>query len=216
MYEVTTMNLLIIGATGGTGRELVEQALSQGHTVTAFVRNPAKVKIEHERLTVVKGNILEYDSVENAVKGKDAVLSALGHKRWLVKNTILSEGTKSIIQAMEKHGVKRFVCETALGIGDSRGKLGLYYTLFVIPFLLYFYFKDKELQERYIRESNLDWTIVRPGQLTNGRKRGVYRHGPQVGNRFFTVRVSRADVADFMLKQLTDKSYLLKTSGISY
>ena len=210
------MNLLIIGATGGTGRELVEQALSQGHTVTAFVRNPAKVKIEHERLTVVKGNILEYDSVENAVKGKDAVLSVLGHKRWLVKNTILSEGTKNIIQAMEKHGVKRLVCETALGIGDSRGKLGLYYTLFVIPFLLYFYFKDKELQERYIRESNLDWTIVRPGQLTNGRKRGVYRHGSHVGSRFFTVRVSRADVADFMLKQLTDKSYLLKTSGISF
>ena len=210
------MNLLIIGATGGTGRQLVEQALAQGHNVTAFVRNPAKVRIKHEWLSVAKGNVLDNETVDKAVQGKDAVLSALGHKRWLGKTTILSEGTRNIIAAMKKHGVRRFICETSLGIGNSRGNLGLYYTLFVIPLLLYLYFKDKELQERYIMESNLDWIIVRPGQLTNGKRRGLYRPGPDVGSKFFTVRISRADVADFMLKQLTDDSYLRKTPGIAY
>ncbi len=78
------MNLLIIGATGGTGRALVDQALTQGHTVTAFVCNPAKIKPMRERLTLVQGDVLHYESVERAVQGKDAVLSALGHKRWVM------------------------------------------------------------------------------------------------------------------------------------
>jgi len=210
------MNLLVIGATGGTGRAIVEQALSQGHNVTAFVRNPAKMRIKQDRLTVVQGNVLNYESVAAAAQGKDAVLSALGHKRWFIKTSILSEGTKNIITAMQKHGVRRLVCETSLGVGDSRGKLGLYYTLFVIPFIVYFYFRDKEQQERYIRESALDWIIVRPGQLTNGRKRVTYRHGPEVGSRLLTVRISRGDVADFMLRQVRDNSYLRKTPAVAY
>ena len=210
------MNLLIIGATGGTGRELVRQALDQGHKVTAFVRNPGKFHLQHPNLTVAKGNVLDPVSVESAVIGKDAVLSALGHKRWFIKTTILSVGTKNIIAAMEKHRVGRFVCETTLGISETWGRLGLYYTLFVIPVITYFYFKDKERQERLIKESMLDWTIVRPGQLTNGRKRGVYRHGDDIGNWIFTVHVSRADVADFMLRQLVGSEYLRKTPAISY
>jgi uncharacterized protein YbjT (DUF2867 family) len=117
---------------------------------------------------------------------------------------------------MEYHGVKRFICETSLGIGDSRGRLGLYYTLFVVPAVIYFYFRDKERQERYIKESKLEWVIVRPGQLTNGRERGTCRHGASVGNWFVTVKISRADVAGFMLRQLTDDSYLRKTPGVAY
>lgn len=210
------MNLLIFGATGGTGRELIRQALETGHSITAFVRNPKKVGIQHHRLHLVQGNVLDAVAVEQAVKSHDAVISALGHKRWIVKTSILSEGTKNIIAAMQKHGVKRFICVTTLGIGDSRGKLGVYYTLFLVPFLLYFYFKDKERQEQLIRESTLDWTIVRPGQLTNGSRRGVYRHGPNVGSWVLTLWISRADVADFILKQLTDTTYLRKAVGIAH
>ncbi len=210
------MNILIIGATGGTGRELVQQALDQGHHVTALARDPEKMRIKHERLTVVKGNVLDYLSIESAVKGKDAVLSALGHKQWFIPTSILSEGTRNIIRAMEKQGVKRFVCETSLGVGDSWGRLGLYYTLFVIPFIVFFYFRDKKRQEDFIKESALDWIIVRPGQLTNGRKSGTYRHGLDIGSRLWTVSISRADVADFMLKQVTDNSDLRKTPGVAY
>ena len=210
------MKILVIGSTGGTGRAIVEQALAQGHHVTAFARRPEEVTLRHERLEIAQGNVLDEKSVSEAVQGKDAVLSALGHKQWFIKTSILSEGTRNIIAAMQKHGVKRFVCETTLGIGDTRGKLGLYYTLFVIPVIVFFYFKDKERQERYIQESGLDWVIVRPGQLTNGRKRGTYRHGTEVGSWWRTVTISRADVADFMLKQLTEDAYLRKTPGIAY
>jgi len=210
------MKILVIGSTGGTGRAIVEQALAQGHHVTAFARRPEKVTLRHERLEIVQGNVLDEKSVSEAVQGKDAILSALGHKQWFIKTSILSEGTRNIIGAMQEHGVKRFVCETTLGIGDTRGKLGLYYTLFVIPVIIFFYFKDKERQERYIQESGLDWVIVRPGQLTNGEKRGVYRHGAQVGSWWRTVTISRADVADFMLNQLTEDTYLRKTPGIAY
>jgi putative NADH-flavin reductase len=210
------MNILVVGATGGTGLALVEQALSQGHTVTALVRNPRNMPMAHERPGVVQGNVLDPLSVDFAVRGKDAVLSALGHKRWFVKTTILSEGTRNIIAAMERHGVKRLICETSLGVGDSRGRLGLYYTLFVIPFITYFYFKDKDRQEQLIRESSLDWVIVRPGQLTNGSKRGTYRHGARVGSYIFTQRISRADVADFMLKQLSDASSIRQTVAVAY
>ena len=184
--------------------------------VTAFARKPLKITTSHDRLTVAKGNVLDYNSLDQAVQGKDAVLSALGHKRLFIKTTILSEGTRNIVKAMQIHHVKSLICETSLGIGESRWRMGLYYTLFVIPFITFFYFKDKERQERYIKQSSLDWIIVRPGQLTNGRKRGTYRHGLDIGSIFLTVRISRADVADFMLKQLTDDSYLRKTPGVAY
>ncbi|RPH37972.1 SDR family oxidoreductase [bacterium] len=210
------MKILVIGATGGTGREIVAQALARGHDVTAFVRKPGRLAAGHERLVVAEGDVLDYNSVERAVRGHDAVLSALGHKRWFIKTAILSEGTKNVIKAMEQHGVRRLICETSLGIGDSRGQLGLYYTLFVIPFITYFYFKDKERQEQLIRESSLDWVLVRPGQLTNGPKRGTYRHGSDVGSFVLTKRISRADAADFMLGQLTDNSSLRQAVGIAY
>lgn len=210
------MNLLIIGATGGTGRELVEQALARGHFVTAFARNPAKVQMQHPNLSVAEGNVLDYTTVDRAVQGKDAVLCALGHKKWIIKTSILSDGTRNIIKAMEKHGVKRFICETSLGVGDSRGKLGLYYTLFVIPLLLFFYYRDKELQEQHIRESGLDWIIVRPAAFRPGGRRGTYRHGLDIGNWILTNRITRADAADFMLNQLTDDTYLRKTPAVAY
>ncbi|MFN0157291.1 MAG: NAD(P)-dependent oxidoreductase [Bacteroidota bacterium] len=210
------MNLLVIGATGGTGRELVQQALEQGHHVTAFARHPAKINVKHERLVVMKGDVLDRASVELAVKGKDAVLSALGHKRWIIPTRIVSEGTKNIITAMEKYGVQRLVCETSLGVSDSRGKLGLYYTLFVIPVIVFFYFLDKARQEQLIKASGLDWVIVRPGRLTNGKRRGKYRHGSDIGNHVTTVSISRADVAEFMLQQLSDNAYLNKAPGVAY
>jgi len=209
------MNLLIIGATGGTGSELTRQALEQGYMVTVLVRNPQKIKLSNEKLIVLKGNVLDFYNVERAVAGQDAVLSVLGHKRFFIKTRILSEGTKNIIRAMEMHHVKRFICVTSLGINDSRFKLGLYYTLFVIPFIAYFYFRDKSKQEKLIFSSRLDWTIIRPAQLTNGKRRGIYKHG-SIGNYILTKMISRADVAHFMLSQLHDYNYIHKTPAVAY
>lgn len=210
------MKLLIIGGTGGTGNEIIKQALELGHSVTALIRNPKNLKIEHPNLRIIEGNVLDYDKIKMAVSGQDAVISALGHKRFFIKTNILSEGTKNIIQAMELLNVKRFICITSLGINDSRFKLGLYYTLFVIPIIIFFYFLDKSKQEKLIQSSQLDWTIVRPGQLTNGKKRGKYKHGLKVGNYILTKMISRADVAHFILSQLNDKTYVRQTPGITY
>jgi len=171
--------------------------------------------MKHDRLTVARGDVLDYSSVESAVRGQDAVLCALGHKRFVIPSTILSRGTAHIVAAMEACRVRRLVCMTSLGIGDSWGRMGLLYGLFLEPLLLHFYFQDKEKQEKLIRESSLDWVIVRPGALTNGPRRGAYRHGAGVGHWLWTVRISRADVADFMLNQLGTTLYLRSAPGVS-
>jgi uncharacterized protein YbjT (DUF2867 family) len=206
--------ILIVGATGGTGRQLLTQALARGYTVTALVRDPSKLQLDHPKLVVVQGNVLDAGSVEEAVRDQDAVLCALGHKRFLPPTHILSEGTRNILRAMETHGVRRLVCETSLGIGDSAGRMGLSYTFFVIPLILPFYFWDKTRQERLIAGSEVEWLIVRPGVLTNREGRGRYRHGRGVGSFLLTVRISRADVADFMLEQLVSDTYLRTATGV--
>lgn len=208
------MRILVVGATGGTGREIVQQALERGHHVTALARDPARVRAVHDRLTVARGDVMDAASLAPALHGAEAVLCALGHKRWLGPSHILSRGTHHLVDAMRAAGVKRLVVETALGVGDSAGRLGLYYTLFTIPFILPFYWYDKGRQESVVRASGLDWVIVRPGQLTNGRRRGAYRHGPRVGNYLWSVRISRADTADFMLNQLGDTPYLRCAVGV--
>jgi putative NADH-flavin reductase len=207
--------LLIVGATGGTGRQLVARALERGLTVTALVRDPARLKVSHPELAIVQGNVLDQGSLDAAMRGQEAVISALGHKRFFYPTRILSDGTRNILRAMEAHGVPRFVCETSLGIGDSAGRLGLYYTLFTIPVVLPFYYWDKTRQERLIAGSSVEWIIVRPGLLTNAEKRGRYRHGFDVGSFLWTVRISRADVADFMLDQLESDAYLRTAPGVS-
>ena len=209
------MRILIVGASGALGRELVAQALARGHRVTALVRVPDRFELRHPNLTVVAGDVLDPATVEAAVAGQEAVVSALGHKRWMIPTDILSTGTANVLAAMARHGVRRFVCVTSLGVGDSWWRMGLYYTLFVLPVILQFYFWDKHRQEKIVRASGLDWTIVRPGALTHGRARGRWRSGPQVGNALWTVRIARADVARFLLDELADPHHVRATVAIA-
>jgi putative NADH-flavin reductase len=117
------MKLVIFGSTGGVGYQLVVQAIEQGHTVTAFARTPAKIEIEHANLMVVQGDVLDSAAVEKAVDGQDALLCAIGAG----KGTIRSEGTRNIVQAMEKAGVSRFICLSTLGVGNSRANLNFFW-----------------------------------------------------------------------------------------
>lgn len=207
--------VLVVGASGGTGRALVAQALERGYLVTAFVRDPTAFRTTHAHLTVVGGDVLDPARVSAAMTGQDAVVSALGHKRFFYPTRILSEGTRNLLSAMESHGVRRLVCQTSLGIGDSAGRMGLYYTLFVVPVVLPFYFWDKTRQERLIAASRSQWVIVRPSALTNAAHRGTCRHGRAVGGYLLTPRVSRATVAGFMLDRLADNLYLAETVSLS-
>ncbi len=209
------MKVLIFGSTGSIGREVVRQALEQGHTVTAFTRNPAKLDINSANLKVLQGDVMDLAAVEHAVQGQDAVLCVLGSsgKR---KGTIRSEGTQQIIRAMEKTGVRRLICQTTLGVGDSQGNLDFFWKYIMFGFLLREVFADHVIQENYVKQSSLDWTIVRPGAFTDGDRTGQYQHGFPGTDKTIKLKISRADVADFIVKQLTDNSYLRKTPGLSY
>lgn len=209
------MKLTIFGSTGGTGQQLVTQACKQGHEVTAFVRNPGKFDKKHERIQVVKGDVEDFDSVKQTIKGQDAVLCALGLPP-MNKNRLRANGAKNILRAMEETGVKRFVCQSALGVGDSREILPFQYKYFIVPLMLRNVYADHELQEKYIKKSKLDWVIIRPAVLTNTKHTGIYQHGFTASERTIALKISRADVADFMLKQITDDTYLHKTPSISY
>ena len=206
------MKLVIFGSTGSIGHQLVVQVLEQGHTVTAFARNPEKLEIEHANLTVIQGDALDSASVEKAVDGQDSVLCSLG----AMKGTIRSEGTRNIVRAMEKAGVNRFICLSTLGVGNSRGNLNFFWKHIMFGILLRRAYADHVSQEDYVKKSRLDWTIVRPGAFTDGNRTGVYRHGFPSTDKTIQGKISRADVADFILKQLTDRTYLHKTPGLSY
>lgn len=208
------MKLLIFGSTGSIGRQLVEQALAQGHTVTAFTRKATVPEFtNHPNLTSYKGDVLEFSSVKEAVKDQDVVLCALGAGR---KGGTRSEGTRNIIQAMEAAGVRRFICQTTLGASDSEGNLNFFWKYIMFGLFLKQAFVDHKRQEKYIQQSSLDWIIVRPAAFTDGPHTGTYRHGFDGSAEGLTLKISRADVADFMLKQLTNNMYLHRTSGLSY
>lgn len=209
------MKLLIFGSTGLTGRELVRQALGRDHIVTAYARAPSKIDdLKHASLQVVRGDVLDPLVVERAVAGQEAVLSSIG--AGAARSTLREEGTRNIVQAMEKTGVRRLISQSSLGVGDSRANLGFFTRYVVVAIFLRHAFADHERQEAIIKQSSLDWTIVRPPYLANGPRTGAYRHGFPTTDRRTQGRISRADVADFMLTQLTDDTYLHETPGVSY
>lgn len=211
------MKLLILGSTGGTGRELVRQALTAGHAVTAFARNPEDLGLHHDRLSVAEGDVLEPETLEEAAAGQDAALSALGVAR-LGPSDVLSDGTQNVIEVLRWHGIDRFVCQSAMGVAESKKQLpamSFFFRNVMYPFALRHVYADKELQEHYIRRSALDWTIVRPGELTAGPHTNCYcATRPTETN--IQGRVSRADVAGFMLTALTDEKTVCKAISLSY
>lgn len=207
------MKLIIFGSTGSIGRQLVRQGLEQGHLVTAYARDPSKLDIRHDNMKVVQGDAMDLSSVEKAVQGQDAVLCSLGAG---AKGTVRSRGTKNIIRAMEKVGIRRFVCQSSLGVGDSWGNLNFFWKYVMFRGFLRQAYADHVSQEDHVRQSGLDWTIVRPAAFTDGNRTGEYRHGFPGNDKTTKLKVSRDDVADFMLKQLTHEEYLRKTPGLSY
>jgi putative NADH-flavin reductase len=209
------MNILIFGASGRAGGELVQQALAQGDCVTAFVRNPSKFDIKHINLKVVQGDVVDYASVERAVKDQDAVICALGSSTPAKRDPTLVDGVRHIIQAMEKAGVRRFVYLSFIAVRESRRALGPVVNYIVAP-LLHNVIDDHEEKERLIKQSRLDWVIVRPPRLTSGRHTGTYRSGEQIGARSLILTLSRADLAEFILKQLRDNMFVHKAPRVMY
>jgi putative NADH-flavin reductase len=187
------MRLLIVGATGGTGKQLTEQTLSQDHDVTGLARHAERMGTRHRRLRMVPGDVLNAASLDAAAAGQDAVLWALGTAVTRKPVTVFSEGTRNLLRAMERHGVRRLLCITGIGTGDSRGHGGLIYDRIVQPLLLKTIYEDKDRQEELIRRSDREWIIIRPGFLTNGPATGNY-HAFTDLTGVTAGKISRADV----------------------
>jgi putative NADH-flavin reductase len=207
------MKILVIGATGPTGREIVSLGLSLGHEITALVRSESDAGLP-AGAAKVKGDVLNPASLEAALRGQQAVISSLGTRK-IGATTLFSEGTRNLISAMNTVGVGRLVCITGIGAGDSRGHGGFFYDKILQPLMLKAIYADKDRQEAVIRGSELDWTIVRPAMLTNGRRRGIYRELYDLtGLKMSTI--SRADVADWILNHVQDPKTHQKICNITY
>jgi len=205
------MNIAVFGATGKTGLEILNQSLAKGDVVTAFVRDPLKLEVEHENLKVVKGDIFEAASVGQAIQGQDAVVCALGSSE-LKKTTVRAEGTKSIIQGMKDNKVKRLIIISAMGVGESWDTLsGI--NKFFFATLLKSSREDHEAQEAAVKESGLDWTIIRPSGLVDTPRTGIYDAGENILAK--TSKIARADVADLILKELEQNTNIGKALTIS-
>lgn len=201
------MNILIIGATRGIGLQLLERAVARKHSVTVLARNPAKISLQHERLRVVPGDILDPASVRRAMAGQQAVCSCIGISFTRQPVTVFSEGTQNVLAAMQEAGVKRFVCITGIGAGDSRNHGGFLYDKIFQPLLLKTIYEDKDRQEALIKASATEWIIVRPALLTDAPPQGRYRALTDLAG-VTAGKISRADVAEFMLDQLDSDRYL--------
>jgi putative NADH-flavin reductase len=210
------MKVIVFGSTGTIGRQLIAQALEQGHEVSAFCRDTAKLEdMKHLQLTPVEGDVFNISDVQAAIEGQDVVCVSLGSGKAR-KGTVRSQGTQHIIEAMKLHGVKRLICQTTLGNGDSRGNLNFFWKYIMFGWFLKEVYLDHELQEKYVMESGLDWTIVRPAAFTDGERTGTYQHGFGATAPNLSLKISRADVADFILKQLGTDRYMHQTPGLSY
>jgi putative NADH-flavin reductase len=176
--------ILVIGASRGIGLETVKAALAAGHSVRALARSASSIPIQDGRLEKISGDALDSDTVRNALQGVDAVIQTLGVDRSfgaiLERTSLFSRSTRILVDAMTAAGVKRLIAVTGLGAGDSRGHGGFLYDAVVFPLLLKRVYDDKDAQEWIIRNSALDWTIVRPGLLIDRPPTGRSRpHGAQ-------------------------------------
>jgi putative NADH-flavin reductase len=206
------MNVVVFGASGGTGAQVVRQALAQGRRVTAFVRDGARLPLQHSALRVLVGDVFDGERVSQAVAGQAAVVVALG-SRGRRNGKVRSGGTARVIQAMNRHRVSRLVVVSAGGVGDSYRQAPWVVRLIIRTALRHTY-ADHEQQEHHVRQSGLDWVIVRPARLIDGPATGRY-HVASASARLAGGQVSRADVAGFVLKQLTDDRFLRQAVSIA-
>jgi putative NADH-flavin reductase len=209
------MKTVVFGASRGVGLKVVEQALDAGHIVTAFVRTPAKFTLQHPNLTVCQGDSMDAAAVEKAIAGQDAVISALGPTRPPVPG-MMETSAKNIVAAMKKHGVRRLVSTTGAGVRqpEDKPKLADHLIGALLKLLAKDVLLDSAANVKVIQNSDLDWTVVRYPRLNDGAHTGKYRLG-YVSKESGT-QLSRADGADFVLKELTEKKWVRKLPLVSY
>ena len=204
------MRVLIVSASKGIGLVTTRQALDAGHDVRALARSATAIAVSNPSLEKIRGDALKTEDLEAALVGMDAVIQTLGVGLGDLFRPVhlFSDATRVLIAAMRSQGVKRLICVTGFGAGDSRASISCLQRL---PFQIVFgrAYDDKSLQEKLIKESELDWTIARPGVLTSGPRTGHYRILAEA-SQWRNGIISRADVAEFLVRQIGDQAYIRK------
>ncbi|MEN3212309.1 SDR family oxidoreductase [Methylorubrum populi] len=207
--------ILVLGATGGTGRLIVAQSLARGYDVTALVRSPGKAKSLPGAKLVV-GDARDPKVLREALRGRDAVVSALGTPASPFREVmLLSEVTRTLVGAMRDEGIARLVAVTGIGAGDSRGHGGFAFDRLILPLLLRHVYADKDRQEDIVRQSGLDWVLVRPTVLSNKPGRGAVRALVDLAG-FHGGSIAREDVARFVLDQVETDAWIGRTPLITW
>ncbi len=207
------MKLVVFGATGGIGTQVVKQALAAGHTVTAVARHASVIELRHEHLEIVQGDVLEPQTIREAITGKEAVVSAIG-VRDRAPTTLYSEGVATIIRIMQSAHVQRLMCVSASGLEPGP----LWQRLIAKPILWAVFkemYRDLVRMEAMVERSQVNWTILRPPRLTNGPRTGQY----QVGlNRHLSpgLLIARSDLADYMVRHLSDPATYCARVEVAY
>lgn len=210
------MKVALFGATGATGRLVLEQALSRGHTVTALVRTPSKLTVSHERLRVIQGDVTDPAAVEAAVTGQEVVISAIGSKKGRPPTTLYSDSMRILVAAMEKQGVQRLLSISAGGAYPGKDPNAPWFLNYLVkPLIARGTFTDMSRMEEVVTHSHLDWTIIRPSRLVNKPATGKYRR-----ELAYTIKggntIGRADLAAFMVGQMDTREYVGKAVAVAY
>lgn len=207
------MRLFVVGATGGTGKQLLTQALEAGHDVTAFARDPGNIAAQHPRLRCIRGDVTDHRGLGDTLRAHDAAISAIGRGYSFRSEQLIQRAVPVILAAAQVAGVRRLIFVSALGVGESARQAPLQARLFFGTLLRGIY-ADKLIGDNLIRQSDLDWTIVQPSQLNDGPLTRQYRSGERLefGGR---PAISRADVAHYILSIVADAAALRKTLVVS-
>lgn len=214
-FTTTPGKILVLGATGGTGRLIVRQALANGHEVSALIRSPEKAA-DLKGVKILVGDARDESALRNAVKDKTAVVSALGTGVSPLREvTFLSSATRALVNAMKVEHVARLVAITGLGAGDSRGHGGFAFDNLFFPLLLRNVYADKDRQETIIRESDLEWILVRPSIL-NDKAGGKPVRALTDLSAFHGGEIARADVARFVVEQVQSDKWLRRAPLITW
>jgi uncharacterized protein YbjT (DUF2867 family) len=207
--------LLVLGATGGTGRLIVGQAMARGYDVAVLARSAEKAG-RLDGAQVIVGDARDEAVLRRALKGRDAVISALGTPASPLREvTVLSSATRALVSAMKLEQVSRLVCITGIGAGDSAGHGGFLFDHLIFPLLLSKVYADKNRQEAIVRESGLDWVLVRPSVLSDKPPRGNVRALTDLSD-FHGGTISRADVASFVLDQVRSNAWVHRAPLITW
>lgn len=208
--------ITVFGSSGATGQIIIDRAIDKGFQVKAFVRNPSKIKVSNEKLSIIQGELSDITAIENAVQGSDAVLSMLGPLGNDKRNAELGNGYENIILAMKKNNVKRLIAmgTASISIPEEKKPFKFRWLVFMVKNIIPGSYKEIRRIGSIVMNSGLDWTLLRISILTSGNEVGKVKIGPY-GETKLGLTITRSDLAALFIDQVEDRSFICKAPAVS-